>query len=644
MRSMILLCLVLISTSAVGDDVAWSPDGKWLAYATRARSGEPAIRPGWLFGPDRPDAIAVAESHPDPARRLWATRADLSASILLDEAGGYPLDPAWSPDGRAVAFGREGEDGKTLEVVVWEGPGRRRVVAQRPLPGSDAQVDRIAWSGDRRYLAIPQGGSAGLAIVRVTDGRQVNAVPGGRLPAWSPDGARLACFVTTEAGAFLVGLDSALGVPRTLIEVVKATQPPTWTRDGLVTVVYGLRPGRLAPDRLASDSIKPVELVRVRVESGQAETIYDLAHEPGLMPSPEVVGFRFAVDRDGEDLFWTMGIPGRDHHVVWYRPRDGLIRTRLPILDPTLPIATFSVSPRGDAMAVRFGPADRPSPPLLVGHDTRDQKLRPVAPDDDARADWLALLVDSVRSSLQTRSVTSPHFARPTLLPLPGEIEPTGELPNRILRVSALGRPLCDRPDGASAIAPEMVALLDEARLFFDVLREDAGSLASLEAFERRADTPEHRLALLGLRAQIALARDDFDQADRTIAYLHSIEPKPAPRLEWAGAAPILVADPTPPQSWVASLATRSSLLREVARAASKAATPTPFEAHFNPDAMPGQGLDPFGPGPAEARFGIPDAPVFIQPPPRLLAPPDGGADPAKRRPPRAFPRLAPRP
>ena len=200
----------------------WSPDGKWLAYTVEVRPVEPILRPGL--------ALRVADDAPRPSRRERADRrptdsgrpgGDSGASVLLEESTLPLTAPGWSPDGRALAFGRvvaESDGTGRFEVVVLEGPTRRRVVVSRPLTEIGPEASRlpgqaIVWSPDGRHLAVPQLNPLGMAIIRADTGRQVSAINDAFLPSWSPDSTRLAFFIR-GTGDTLNCIDSPTGLAR----------------------------------------------------------------------------------------------------------------------------------------------------------------------------------------------------------------------------------------------------------------------------------------------------------------------------------------------------------------------------------------------------------------------------------------------
>src|SRR5215212_2529010 len=92
---------------------------------------------GWLVDtrPEPQGELLGWSDHPSQPRallhRLWATRADNSVSVLLEESPGPLTSPVWSPDGKSLAFGRlvpEGEGKARFEIVVQDAPDRKHVL------------------------------------------------------------------------------------------------------------------------------------------------------------------------------------------------------------------------------------------------------------------------------------------------------------------------------------------------------------------------------------------------------------------------------------------------------------------------------------------------------------------------------------
>jgi Tol biopolymer transport system component len=122
------------------------------------------------------------------------------------------LVPRWAPDGRALAFVRDGRELRVVDLDASGGPGRERLLATAIFdrPPFDDPRD-VEWSHDGRWVAyVAPSGPKNFANVWVVpaDGgaapRAISAVPNsssGSL-SWSPDGTAL-YFVTgqrTEPG------------------------------------------------------------------------------------------------------------------------------------------------------------------------------------------------------------------------------------------------------------------------------------------------------------------------------------------------------------------------------------------------------------------------------------------------------------
>jgi hypothetical protein len=174
----------------------------------------------------RPGAAARREQVP------WATLA-VSRSLLVG-GGVYVVgrrqnrlvapgasDPAWSPDGRRLAYVAPGEGGLG-DVFVADANGTH--IGAITHTGDDDETSP-SWSPDGRRLVFEQEGK--IAVVRA-DGSKPRILAQGEEPAWSPGGRRIAfqrsgdLFVVAAAG----------GRPRALTTSVSWELSPAWSPDG----------------------------------------------------------------------------------------------------------------------------------------------------------------------------------------------------------------------------------------------------------------------------------------------------------------------------------------------------------------------------------------------------------------------------
>ncbi len=164
-------------------------------------------------------------------RYYWYHGAFYRDRMLGDLQSTQPVVPVWSPDGLRIAATLSIEDvGRDIYVLDTSGG----VV---PIASDADFTDGPAWSPDGRYLAFCErwGDSGAIAIVQ-PDGTLVRRLPTARQPdglRWSPDGEWIAYLAVAypEADLWMSRVDGSRSV--LLRQGVNTQQvAPFWSPDG----------------------------------------------------------------------------------------------------------------------------------------------------------------------------------------------------------------------------------------------------------------------------------------------------------------------------------------------------------------------------------------------------------------------------
>jgi TolB protein len=149
------------------------------------------------------------------------------------------VDPAWSPDGRRIAFGRGDIRARRLAVMDADGSHARTITGPLALAGSPS------WSPSGRTIAFtwmplhpPAPTFAQQIEIVGADGRGLHGLTryakfkgGAGSPAWSPDGRQiLFAGATTSPGKWSIWSVSPAG--RALRLVIPRATDPAWSPDG----------------------------------------------------------------------------------------------------------------------------------------------------------------------------------------------------------------------------------------------------------------------------------------------------------------------------------------------------------------------------------------------------------------------------
>jgi len=226
----LLLCLVAgaivyLSGALAGPSVkadafaAFAPDGSRIAFSSRRKGNED---------------IFDMNANGTNLRQLTSDRLALLAPGINNYAD---YAPAWSPDGKQIAF-TTARNNAALSYVEWDvyvmnadGSNPHRFMSRAAEPAWSPDDQWIAYASTGRYTDIytsPAGGGSGGGAVTQFGNAAVAS------PDWSPDGKRIV-FAKNGSGSdvseiYVVGADGSGLTQLTTLNARSAE--PDWSPDG----------------------------------------------------------------------------------------------------------------------------------------------------------------------------------------------------------------------------------------------------------------------------------------------------------------------------------------------------------------------------------------------------------------------------
>ena len=197
-------------------DPAVSPDGQWIAFTSLGEGNNSDI---------------------------WVARRDGSGLRRLTTHAAIDEQPAWSPDGRMLAFRSDRDGLGDIWIMNADGTGLANVTRNAPGFGTAPSSFQPAWSPDGTRLVFAEGDEETIPfrsqIVSVrTDGSDKRVLTNAAgysdgAPTWSPDGRTIAIERRAVGSAVaqlqLIGAD---GREVLLPYELGPGTAPAWSRDG----------------------------------------------------------------------------------------------------------------------------------------------------------------------------------------------------------------------------------------------------------------------------------------------------------------------------------------------------------------------------------------------------------------------------
>ena len=302
------------------------------------------------FSPSGNQVAFTWESETGDRRHLYVKDIAAGSAVRLTPESELDSDPAWSPDGRWIAFLRQTKEAQLAVYAVAALGGQERQI--RIL--SHLKRFRPAWSPDGSSLAIldadPPSSPLGAFLISLDSASIRRLTPatlsgiGDSAPAFSPDGSAFAFLRTSgrseSSAVFTIPVKRngvPAGSPRKVAATIVDFLDVQWsgdghsficsTRTGLVRLPLAggaverlpfLDVGQLSVARgggrvVFAREVRDTDIVRIPgpgTAGSFARLITSTRRDGGAKYSPDGSRIVFASGRTGTDQIWTAGSNG----------------------------------------------------------------------------------------------------------------------------------------------------------------------------------------------------------------------------------------------------------------------------------------------------------------------------------------------
>ena len=327
-----------LTSGAHDENPVWSPEASRIAFLRYSQAGVqvllvPALggahtligtitdfqllRRRLLTWSPAADELIVADSTGGPTegsrRSLFAVRISSGERRRLTSppVGMDDIEPAFSPDGRKLAFLRKHGASYQFHVIDTPGGPSRQLATEQNVEG-------FAWSSDSRSLVFCTNASPPrrVQVVPVAGGNPVPAHfqlgSGVRDLVLSPSGGRIA-FVHEQKDRNIWALSNSAGVFRPLIASTRSDEDPRISPDGLKIAFTSNRAGAYEVWVCERDGSNPHPVTSQRTFAGSA----------AWSPDSRTLAYDAAVD--SPTAIWLVNAAGGPSRRLLNPPSPGFI-------------------------------------------------------------------------------------------------------------------------------------------------------------------------------------------------------------------------------------------------------------------------------------------------------------------------------
>jgi Tol biopolymer transport system component/DNA-binding winged helix-turn-helix (wHTH) protein len=226
-----------------------------LAYTIVPFTSYPGSEGQAAFSPDGNQIAFVWDGPRGDHKNIYVKILGTSTPLRLTTDADEDVGPAWSPDGRFIAFTRLSADGNSIYIVpAIGGPERRLYTMTDP---TSWEYGGLTWTDDGKHIVFPDRPSYdspsalfSLSLDTLTRVRLTSppaSWDGDWTPVMSPDGTKIA-FIRSPEGSVrdLYVMEAAGGKVTQLTHDGKLVVGLTWTADSQDVVFSSNREGEFA--------------------------------------------------------------------------------------------------------------------------------------------------------------------------------------------------------------------------------------------------------------------------------------------------------------------------------------------------------------------------------------------------------------